>query len=72
MINNYVKNTCKLGLGNDCCRYLVGGTKGLECAKLTSLKLTIDQRVDSKSFTARGDNCDGLEMEESIKKLNQT
>ena len=51
---------CKMGKGSYCCRYLVCGAEGFECAKHTSLKETIDRRVRWGQFTARGDNCEGL------------
>lgn len=53
--------TCKLGQGHDCCRYLVMG-EGLACAKLTTMRATLDARGDS--MTARGDNCPGLSAAE--------
>lgn len=56
-----VKDVCKIGQGAECCRYLVTGANGFECAKLTSLRLTIDNRVEQGTFTARGDNCPGVE-----------
>lgn len=57
----YIMNTCKIGQGADCCRYVVAGTSGIECAKLTSMKETIDQRVETGQFTATSDNCDGVD-----------
>lgn len=59
---DHVTDVCKIGQGHDCCRYLVVGPGGFECAKLTSMKLTLDARGDS--MTARGDNCPGLTAEE--------
>ena len=63
-----VKDTCKIGQEHDCCRYLIIGGDGFECAKLTNMKLTLDSRGDS--MTARADNCDGLDTKTSIQKLN--
>lgn len=54
-----LKNTCKLGQGKDCCRYILSTPRGFECGKLTSLKETIDEGVDK--MNAKGDNCNGLE-----------
>lgn len=51
---------CKMGQANLCCRYLVCGSKGFECAKHTSLKEALDRRVLEKSIHARGDNCEGV------------
>lgn len=59
---DYVTETCKLGQGAECCRYLVAGSKGFECAKLTMNSTVIDRRVANGTFTAQGDNCDGKPM----------
>ena len=56
----YMIQHCRPGEREKTCRYLVAGDKGIECAKLTTLKYTIDQRVADNKFTARGDNCDGM------------
>ena len=57
----HAKDICKLGQAEDCCRYLMVGGNGFECAKLTKLKKTIDKKVKSGIFKAQGDNCDGIE-----------
>jgi len=57
----HAKDTCKLGQAEDCCRYLMAGGNGFECAKLTKLKEAIDKKVEAGTFNAHGDNCDGLE-----------
>lgn len=48
---------CKPGQGVKTCRYIVAGADGIECAKHTSLRGTIDNKTD---MTARGNNCIGL------------
>lgn len=63
-MNKNVQDVCKIGQGYDCCRYLMVGTNGFECAKNTGLKVVLDNRVERKTITARGDNCPGLKMEE--------
>lgn len=56
-----IKETCLMGRHDKCCRYLVAGPNGFECAKLNpTLKWQIDQRA--KRFIAKGDNCEGIEM----------
>ena len=50
-----------MGQGALCCKFLVAGAGGLECAKLTSLH---DQLNDKPSMLAQGDNCDGHPMGE--------
>lgn len=52
-------NICKIGQKGACCRYLVGGAAGLECAKLSTLKAVLDFKVFMGEMTARGDNCEG-------------
>ncbi len=56
---DYVKATCKIGQLHDCCRYLVCGAKGFECIKNHELRKIVDERVEKKTMTARGDNCEG-------------
>lgn len=55
----YVKNVCKLGQGHECCRYLLLSPDGWECAKVTGLKVLLDDRVKMEKMNARGDNCEG-------------
>lgn len=60
MLPDYAKTVCKFGEGAACCRYLMGGPNGVECAKLQPpYKAMIDERVAEGSFTARADNCPG-------------
>ncbi len=63
-MNTIIEDVCKIGKGNECCRYLVIGTKGFECMKHTSMKQLLDKRVEDKMMTARGDNCEGKTVEE--------
>ena len=50
---------CKMGQGNNCCRYIVvDPDEGIVCAKGTALQPTLDANVSS--MHAQGDNCDGL------------
>ena len=59
---SYVKETCKIGEGFDCCRFLVCGPKGFECAKFTEHRALLDFRATNKLMTARADNCEGKPM----------
>lgn len=63
-LSEHVKNVCKIGQGNDCCRYLVMGAQGFECAKGTSLQSHLDARVITNTIVAQGDNCEGKTVEE--------
>jgi hypothetical protein len=67
-MNNQVRNVCKAGQRNACCRYLVIGPMGFECAKNTELKAYLDSRVAMETMVARGDNCEGKPAEELNKK----
>ena len=67
-MNDHVKNFCKPGKGNACCRYLVIGTMGFECVKQTDMKEYLDARVAMETMIARGDNCSGKTVEELNKK----
>lgn len=61
-MNEYIKQVCKIGRGADCCKYLVGGTKGLECMKFyPSMKKLIDKNWAKTEHVAQGDNCEGQE-----------
>lgn len=58
---------CKIGQGAECCRYLVGDGTGIHCAKLDpGLAHAIDLRVAANAYKAKGDNCEGRPMEESL------
>lgn len=58
-MNKHVKETCKIGQEHECCRYLILGSSGFECAKLTYMKINLDIRAELKRMVARGDNCEG-------------
>ncbi|MFV2016030.1 MAG: hypothetical protein ACC656_11405 [Candidatus Heimdallarchaeota archaeon] len=61
-----------MGQGNACCRYLIVGGSGFECAKFTEHKNLLDFRSVNGTMTAQSDNCDGYSTEESLLVLNQT
>jgi len=67
-LNEHVKQVCKIGQGHQCCRYLVMGARGFECAKHTELAVLLDTRVMAETITARGDNCEGKTREELRRK----
>lgn len=56
MDNEKAKTICKLGKGSECCKFLVCGPGGFECAKLTSMRKHIEDRTN---MNAKGDNCEG-------------
>ena len=61
--SEYVKETCKIGQGNNCCAFLVMGSAGFECAKGTPSQQIIDLRLAEGTMNAQGDNCGGYGLE---------
>ena len=61
---DYVTQVCKIGLGNKCCRYLMAGRNGFECALITSPGLVkkLDRRAEAKSMVAIAKNCNGKDL----------
>lgn len=57
------QDTCKIGEGRECCRYLFAGPKGLECGKLEpEMKNWVDAKVLRGDMVSLGDHCDGVQM----------
>lgn len=65
-LSSLVENTCRIGQGEACCRYLAADAKGFCCLKHTSLKAHLDSRVATGTINARGDNCEGKPESESL------
>jgi len=63
LLNDHIKNVCKIGQNNDCCQYLIAGPEGFECAKVSAPELIhiLDERVRLNTIHAQGDNCEGKE-----------
>lgn len=59
MVNKHIKNVCKIGQGDSCCRYLIITPTGFECLKLSDMKDYIDSRVAMETMVAKSDNCEG-------------
>lgn len=59
MVSDHIKNICKIGQGNDCCRYLTMSPSGWNCEKHSGLKKILDSRATNKTMVAQGDNCEG-------------
>ena len=60
-LSNIVKDICKIGQGKDCCKYLLAGAKGFECAKIDKEWKKIVDNSWNSTKTAQGDNCEGCE-----------
>jgi len=54
----HLSQVCQPGT-DACCAYLIMGSEGFECAKITPLKQTIDLRLAEGTMRATGDNCPG-------------
>jgi hypothetical protein len=61
-MNTNIINVCKIGQGAACCKYLLVGPGGFECAKEEGYKELVDKAWNS-SKNAQGDNCNGLSKE---------
>lgn len=61
-VSNYVKNTCRIGQGAACCRFLaIDPLTGFDCLKMTARgRAMIAQR--QPHMTAQADNCEGIEQ----------
>lgn len=65
----WIHSTCKIGQEAECCRYLLAGSDGFECAKVNPiLKLVVDKDWAINEHVAQGDNCEGV-IDNSV--LNQ-
>lgn len=60
-MTDHIQNICKIGQGDLCCRYLVVGSAGFECMKISpGNKATIDKAWANSDHVAQGDNCAGV------------
>lgn len=60
--DEWLKGVCKIGQGHECCRYVVCGPNGFECAKHDpSLAPQLNFRVFCETINARGNNCPGVQ-----------
>ena len=57
--DEWVRDVCLVGHGQDCCRYLTMSAAGWSCEKHSNLRSLLDRRVATKTISARGDNCPG-------------
>jgi hypothetical protein len=65
-------NVCKIGQGADCCKYVVGGQKGLECAKENVAdKRVIDENWAQTPHIAQSDNCVGYTLHKSTNNISK-
>ena len=58
----YADEVCKMGQEAACCRYLMAGPDGLECAKSPGNEGFRALLRTREGMTAQGDNCNGYRM----------
>jgi hypothetical protein len=64
MDGSWLHEVCLIGQGARCCRYIVCGPGGFDCAKHDPvISRTVDARVEARTMNARADNCPGLAAE---------
>jgi hypothetical protein len=61
-IKKQITEICKVGQGEKCCKYLVAGAAGIECAKISDFKNVIDKNWLENEHIAQGDNCEGKDF----------
>ncbi len=67
IIEEHVKEICKLGKGSETCAYLMMSSDGWECAKDNpSIEVMILKRLQEGTIRAQGDNCPGWSVEEEF------
>lgn len=60
MTSEKIEHVCRIGEGEETCRYLTLSRGVWTCAKLNQgLKRMLDDRVNAQTIRARGDNCEG-------------
>jgi hypothetical protein len=57
----HIKNICKIHT-HSCCRYLIMGSSGFECARNSKMQKDLDERADSGKMNAVGKNCNGYKI----------
>jgi 5-methylcytosine-specific restriction endonuclease McrA len=63
-MNKNVTDVCKIGQGAACCKYLLAGAEGFECAKVEPGWKNVVDKAWNETKSAQGDNCDGLSKED--------
>jgi len=61
-----LKSICRIGQGQDACRYIMRTQDGYSCVKNSIIQVTIDDAVAKDGMIARGNNCSGLTNKEEI------
>jgi hypothetical protein len=57
---NYLEEVCKMGQGNDCCRYIIVEPElGIVCAKDLGNQYTDALDARGNKMVAQADNCKG-------------
>lgn len=59
-----LKNICKIGDGENTCRYIMRGKDNYLCIKNSIIQISIDKNVEKGVMVAIGDNCSGITNKE--------
>jgi hypothetical protein len=55
----HVNNVCGVGTGAKTCSYIMMSSEGWECAKGTMVERAINERRETGTMNAMGNNCSG-------------
>ena len=61
-----LKSVCRIGEGQDTCRYIMRNKDDYVCVKNSIVQISIDENVERGGMVARGNNCSGLVNQEVI------
>ena len=61
-----LKSICRIGEGQDTCRYIMRNKDDYVCIKNSIIQISIDENVEKGGMVARGNNCSGLITKEEI------
>ena len=56
----HLNSVCKIGQGEEACRYIALSQIGYVCMKKSPARATIDMWSRTDKFSAKEDNCEGL------------
>lgn len=66
------KMICRLGQGEKCCPWLVGGANGFECWRMNyPSNSSISHRIDEGTMNAKGKECDWDKVAKKSKEVSK-
>lgn len=60
LTDEHTEEICKVGKGNETCRYLTSSAGSFVCAKFGPLMETLNNKAKNNEMESLGDNCDSL------------